>query len=228
MQPEVVIYTTPTCQYCPAAKRWLEDHGVAYTEHDVSRDPNRAAEMYRLTGQGSVPVIRVGGQVMVGFDPLQLAKLLPDAGNGNGNGAGPKEKLSLGMAAQSLTQEKADELGLPAPFGVLVGPVRPAGPADVAGLNEGDVLTGIGSYTLQNLAQLQNVVAAKRPGDSINLTAWREGEDRDVTIEFPPSKPATATDPEAQATPDGPPAASAPQTTPTDTSSSEATAPQGG
>jgi glutaredoxin len=217
MQPEVVIYTTPTCQYCPAAKRWLEDHGVVYTEYDVSRDPTRAAEMYRLTGQGSVPVIRVGGQVMVGFDPLQLAKLLPNAGNGNGTGAGANEKVSLGMAAQSLTQETADELGLPAPFGVVVGPVRPGGPADVGGLREGDVLTGIGSYTLQNLGQLQSVVAAKRPGDSISLVAWRDGDERDVTVEFPPtqSQPASQTGvpTPAQAGPpqDGGPGSAAPE-----------------
>jgi glutaredoxin-like YruB-family protein len=210
MQPEVVIYTTPTCQYCPAAKRWLEDHGVAYTEYDVSRDPTRAAEMYRLTGQGSVPVIRVGGQVMVGFDPLQLAKLLPNAGNGNGNAAGLQEKLSLGMAAQSLTQEKADELGLPAPFGVVVGPVRPGGPADVAGLREGDVLTGIGSYTLQNLGQLQAVVGAKRPGDSINLTAWRDGEDREVTVQFPAPESAKTPQATPPTTPETAPEAAAP------------------
>jgi len=52
MQPEVVIYSTPTCTYCNAAKRWFKDHGVTYTEHDVSRDPVKATEMYRLTGQG--------------------------------------------------------------------------------------------------------------------------------------------------------------------------------
>ena len=118
MQPEVVIYSTPTCTYCNAAKRWFKDHGVTYTEHDVSRDPVKATEMYRLTGQGAVPVIRVGGQVMIGFDPLQLAKLLPDAGNTNG-GAPTPQKLSLGMAAQSLTQERADELSLPSAFGVV-------------------------------------------------------------------------------------------------------------
>jgi S1-C subfamily serine protease len=149
-----------------------------------------------------VPVIRIGGQVMIGFDPLQLAKLLPDAGNGNGAGGPSAEKLSLGMAAQSLTQEKADELGLPSAFGVVVGTVRPGGPAETAGLQEGDVLVGIGSYTLQNLAQLQGVVAAKRPGDSIDLRVSRAGEDLEVTVQFPaaaeekPDAPADATIPE--------------------------------
>jgi glutaredoxin len=194
MQPEVVIYTTPTCTYCNAAKRWFRDHGVAYTEHDVSRDPVKATEMYRLTGQGAVPVIRVGGQVMIGFDPLQLAKLLPDAGNSNGGSPTP-EKLSLGMAAQSLTQEKADELGLPSAFGVVVGPVRPGGVAEAAGLREGDILIGLGSYTLQNLAQLQAVVAAKRPGDSLDLRIWRGGEELDATVEFPPVEAAPAAEP---------------------------------
>jgi len=191
MQPEVVIYSTPSCTYCNAAKRWFKDHGVTYTEHDVSRDPVKATEMYRLTGQGAVPVIRVGGQVMIGFDPLQLAKLLPDADDSNG-GAPTPQKLSLGMAAQSLTQDKADELGLPSAFGVVVGPVKPGGPAEAAGLREGDVLIGIGSYTLQNLAQLQGVVAAKGLGDSIDLHVWRAGEEFDATIEFPPAEPEPA------------------------------------
>src|SRR5258708_20612115 len=97
MQPEVVIYTTPTCAYCAAAKRWFKDHGVAYTEHDVSRDPVKATEMYRLTGQGSVPVIRIGGQGMIGFDPLQPAKFLPAAGHGNGAPSPPPENPSLGI-----------------------------------------------------------------------------------------------------------------------------------
>src|SRR5258708_22765108 len=173
MQPEVVIYTTPTCAYCAAAKRWFKDHGVSYTEHDVSRDPVKATEMYRLTGEGSVPVIRIGGQVMIGFDPLQLAKLLPDAGNGNGAAGPSAEKVSLGMAAQSLTQDKADELGLPSAFGVVVGPVRQGGPAASAGLREGDVPVGIGSHTRQNLAQLRGLVAANEPGGSIDLAGFR-------------------------------------------------------
>lgn len=186
MQPEVVIYSTPTCSYCAAAKRWFKEHGVAYTDHDVTRDPVRAAEMQRLTGQTAVPVIRVGGQVMVGYDPLQLARLVPfdpDAGGTTGPSAG--ERVSLGMAAQSLTPERAAEAGLPAPFGVVVGPVRAGGAAEAAGIREGDILVGLGSYTLQDLVQLQRVVALKRAGDSLPLRLWRDGAEREVTIQFP-------------------------------------------
>ena len=182
-QPEVVIYTTPTCTYCGAAKRWFTEHGVTYTEYDVSRDPTRASEMYRLTGQGATPVIRVGGQVMVGYDPLQLARLLPNAkGVEADRGA---FKVSLAMAAQSLTPEKAGELGLPAAFGVVVGAVREGGPAEVAGIQPGDVIVGMGSYTLQNLAQLQAVLLNKAPGDSMLLRVWHNGVEREVTVTFP-------------------------------------------
>ena len=194
----MVIYTTPTCTYCAAAKRWFKDHGVQYTEHDVTRDPARASEMYRLTGQNAVPVIRVGGQVMVGFDPLQLARLLPANLEADSPPQAEGERVSLGMAAQSLTAEKAAELGLPAAFGVVVGPVRPAGPADTAGIREGDVLTGLGSYTLQNLPQLQRVVAMKRPGDSLAVRAWRLGDEFDATIQFPPSEAPAPASPEQQ------------------------------
>ena len=198
MQPEVVIYSTPTCTYCAAAKRWFKEHGVQYTEHDVSRDPARAAEMYRLTGQNAVPVIRVGGQVMVGYDPLQLARLIPANPDAPGAPEAAGERVSLGMAAQSLTAEKAAELGLPAAFGVLVGPVKPGGPASLAGIAEGDVLIGLGSYTLQNLPQLQRVVAMKRPGDSLLVRAWRAGEEFAATFEFPPSETSQAASPERQ------------------------------
>jgi S1-C subfamily serine protease len=89
------------------------------------------------------------------------------------------------MAAQSLTAEKARELGLPSAFGVLVGPVREDGPAALAGIAPGDAIVGIGGYTLQNLGQLQNLLKAKRPGDSLRVQVFRAGEEFEATIVFP-------------------------------------------
>ncbi|MBI2098746.1 MAG: glutaredoxin family protein [Candidatus Wildermuthbacteria bacterium] len=34
----VIIYTTPTCVYCRAAKEFFTDHKVQYEEKDVARD----------------------------------------------------------------------------------------------------------------------------------------------------------------------------------------------
>ncbi|MGB8814226.1 MAG: glutaredoxin 3 [Paracoccaceae bacterium] len=67
----VEIYTTPTCPYCIAAKRLLIDKGVAFTEIDVSRDPDlRMAMTVRAGGRRSVPQIFIGGVDIGGSDDL--------------------------------------------------------------------------------------------------------------------------------------------------------------
>ncbi|SEM47664.1 glutaredoxin 3 [Gemmobacter aquatilis] len=70
MKP-VEIYTTPTCPYCLAAKRLLTKKGAAFTEIDVSRDPDlRMAMMQRAAGRRTVPQIFIGGQHVGGSDDI--------------------------------------------------------------------------------------------------------------------------------------------------------------
>lgn len=67
----VEIYTTPTCPYCLAAKRLLTKKGVAFTEIDVSRDPDLRVKMTeRAGGRRTVPQIFIGGQHVGGSDDL--------------------------------------------------------------------------------------------------------------------------------------------------------------
>ena len=67
----VEIYTTPFCPYCIAAKRLLQKKGVAYTETDVSNDPDlRQAMMLRAGGKRTVPQIFIGGQHVGGCDDI--------------------------------------------------------------------------------------------------------------------------------------------------------------
>ncbi|PIR82482.1 NrdH-redoxin [Candidatus Kaiserbacteria bacterium CG10_big_fil_rev_8_21_14_0_10_59_10] len=75
-QPEVTIYTTPTCHFCHAAKDFFTDHNIAYREHDVAQDLEKRKEMIERSGQMGVPVITVGEQMVVGFDEQQLKELL--------------------------------------------------------------------------------------------------------------------------------------------------------
>lgn len=73
---DITVYTTPTCPWCSKAKTYLKDKGLSFTEKDVSDDYQAAREMIDLTGQRSVPVIRKGGQYVVGFDPERLESML--------------------------------------------------------------------------------------------------------------------------------------------------------
>lgn len=72
----VTIYSTPVCHFCHMAKDYFTEHNVTYTEHDVASDLEKRAEMIDITGQMGVPVIRIGDDVVVGFDEEKIAELL--------------------------------------------------------------------------------------------------------------------------------------------------------
>lgn len=77
---EVKVYTTATCVYCRALKKFLEEKGVKYTEAAVDQDQAALQEMVGLSGQMGVPFTVVSGQGqregVLGFDPERLSQLL--------------------------------------------------------------------------------------------------------------------------------------------------------
>ncbi len=75
MKP-VLIYSTPNCHFCHAAKEFFKEKNVPFTDFDVSVDKERRSEMIDKTGQLGVPVIDIDGDIMVGFNKPMVAKLL--------------------------------------------------------------------------------------------------------------------------------------------------------
>ncbi len=75
-QPKVVIFTTPTCSFCNAAKRYFREKKIKFKDIDVSRDQRAARDMVRLTGQSGVPVILINNRPIVGFDKSKINRLL--------------------------------------------------------------------------------------------------------------------------------------------------------
>jgi len=75
MKP-VTIYTTPTCHFCKLAKEFFAEKNVEYTAYDVSTDAEKREEMIQMTGQLGVPVIKIGDDLMVGFDREKVAAKL--------------------------------------------------------------------------------------------------------------------------------------------------------
>ncbi len=58
------------------AKSYFAEHGVDFTEHDVSVDRAGLREMVMATGQYGVPVIVVGDKAMTGWNPSEFEDLM--------------------------------------------------------------------------------------------------------------------------------------------------------
>jgi glutaredoxin-like YruB-family protein len=76
MSKTVTIYSTPVCHYCHAAKEFFTENNVAFEDINVAADQDKRQEMIEMTGQMGVPVIRIGDDVVVGFDEDKIKELL--------------------------------------------------------------------------------------------------------------------------------------------------------
>ena len=71
-----LVYSTATCPYCQMAKVYLKEKGVAFEEIDVSNNQAKAEEMIQKSGQMGVPVIELGGEIVVGFNKPEIDRIL--------------------------------------------------------------------------------------------------------------------------------------------------------
>lgn len=76
MAKNITIYTTPTCQFCKAAKELFEKSEVSYEEKDVTEDAEARTAMIQKSGQLGVPVIDIDGQVVIGYNEDRLLELI--------------------------------------------------------------------------------------------------------------------------------------------------------
>lgn len=72
----IKIYSTPTCVYCKMAKEYFKSKNIAYTEVNVAENEAELNEMVQKSGQMGVPVIDIGGTIMVGFNKPEIEKAL--------------------------------------------------------------------------------------------------------------------------------------------------------
>jgi len=75
-KPKVKVYSTPTCPWCHRAKEFLDEIGVEYEDINVAENQEAAQEMVEKSGQRGVPVIMIGDDIIVGFNPDAIKKAL--------------------------------------------------------------------------------------------------------------------------------------------------------
>ena len=75
-KPKVVVYSTSWCPWCHKLVDWLKQNNVGFEERNIERSEAFAEEMLAKSGQESVPVADVGGEIIIGFDVPALKKAL--------------------------------------------------------------------------------------------------------------------------------------------------------
>ena len=75
----VVMYSTSWCGVCKRARKYFQQEGIAFVEHDVDTDRAARDEYLRLNPRRSVPTIKVGQEVIVGFSAQAVNAALDTA-----------------------------------------------------------------------------------------------------------------------------------------------------
>jgi serine protease Do len=122
-----------------------------------------------------------GGNVGVGFAlPSKVARPIVAELKENGEVV----RGWLGVSVQPVNSRLARGLDLPRDEGALIGDVRPDGPAAAAGLRSGDVVVGFDGRSVDDARDLAWFTSQSDPGETVELTVYRDGEKRRLTVEL--------------------------------------------
>ncbi len=72
----VKVYSTPTCPQCHRLKEFLKENNVEFEDINVFEDHEAAEEMIKKSGQMSVPVLDIDGELVIGYDAKKTKELL--------------------------------------------------------------------------------------------------------------------------------------------------------
>jgi serine protease Do len=97
----------------------------------------------------------------------------------------------VGLVTQDLTEDLAQAFGLDRTSGVLISDVFEDGPADRAGIQQGDLVLAVNGRTVQTSAQYRSRTERFLPGMDATLSILRDGAEREirVPIERVPEEP---------------------------------------
>jgi len=66
---KVQMYATRWCPDCRVARKFLDSHGIEYTEIDVDRDREASGELVRRVGKRAVPQLVIDGEWFQPYKP---------------------------------------------------------------------------------------------------------------------------------------------------------------
>lgn len=161
-----------------------EDY-VPFIQTDVAINPgNSGGPLFNLDGEvvgvNSQIYTRSGGSIGLSFAiPASVVVNVVDQLKEKGR----VDRGWLGVVIQDVNKDLASTFGLKSPTGALINDVVRGGPAELSGLEAGDVIIHFDGKRIDSSGDLPHVVGATAPGRKVPVVIMREKKRKTVQVE---------------------------------------------
>lgn len=73
--PQIVMFSTQSCQYCKLARQFFGKHHLPYEEHDIEISDEQR-KIFDLLGGRGTPLLIINKELIHGFDEQTVRKAL--------------------------------------------------------------------------------------------------------------------------------------------------------
>jgi serine protease Do len=204
------LENTVTAGIVSAKQRDTGDY-LPFIQTDVAINPgNSGGPLINMRGEvvgiNSQIYSRSGGFMGISFAiPIDEAIRVSEQLRASGR----VSRGRIGVQIDQVTKDVAESIGLGKAQGALVRSVESGSPADKAGVEAGDIITRFDGKSIERASDLPRLVGSTKPGTRSNLTVFRRGGSKDLSItiaEIEPEKTVRRTA-EKEDKPKGSPAA---------------------
>jgi serine protease Do len=161
-----------------------QENFVPFIQTDVAINPgNSGGPLFNLRGEvigiNSQIYSRTGGFMGLSFAipadvALDVQKQLKEKGR--------VARGRIGVQIQEVTRDLATSFGLDRARGALVNSVEKASPADKAGVEATDIITGFDGKQVDSSTDLPRIVGSTRPGSTVPVEVWRKGATKKLAV----------------------------------------------
>ena len=122
--------------------------------------------------------------LLVGPDGFRHS-VLPTFSAANAAEGAASSRGWIGVRIQPVTSAIAESLDMKESKGALVAEPMADGPAAKAGMQSGDVITAVNGNPVKNARDLAMQIGGMAPGAAVNVTIWREGAEKSISLGRP-------------------------------------------
>jgi len=157
-----------------------------FIQTDAAINPgNSGGPLVNLRGEvvgiNTAILSRSGGYQGIGFAiPVEMAKkVMEDLVK-----KGKVVRGWMGVVIQNVDENMAEALGIGKARGVVISEIAKGGPAEKAGLKQGDVILQFEGKKVANTVELRNLVVETAPDAHVDVTILRDGKEKTVRVEL--------------------------------------------